>query len=306
MNKKLLEEFEKILESKDETKKVLDLETIDEIYSYFKKRIPNISEEEFDDFIVEMLENYENNQKTAKKLDSKTLDEVSGGVGFGNKITSAVLALMATAPFPAVGATNPNPAPISSLAITQNLKSDTNNSEIKVTSNKFIKAKNWIFKHPKTTISVILAAIGTGIAAHKIKHHNTNSVNKINNISAENTDQPESTGTTSASSLKKSELSPDDIALNNFNTQISELLENPKATAEQLFEFYSQLTKSINPYSKITYDTALAKELLGSKTAMFLSELEPSQRRKINKDDLKKLLEKLGTNPTTYVFRNIF
>ena len=52
MYKKLKEVCEEVLRNETKTKEFLAMRSIEEIYNFFKSKIPNLSTSEFDDFIV--------------------------------------------------------------------------------------------------------------------------------------------------------------------------------------------------------------------------------------------------------------
>ena len=94
MYEKLKEVCEEILSDETKTKEFLAMSSIEEMYNFFKSKIPNLSTSEFDDFIVELLENYERMQLEGTTIDDEMLQNVSGGAKFGSKITAASLALL--------------------------------------------------------------------------------------------------------------------------------------------------------------------------------------------------------------------
>ena len=167
MKERLYEICENILEDETESKKFAKIKTVDELYEYLSEKVPDLSEEEFEDFIVEMLgyaeESYQNSQKTAGPIDDDALDSVAGGVNLGTKIVSAGLALMSF--FPAVGATNKKANDLGSSAgtsISQKVDNDNEDVNWNVPS-KWEKVKNWAKKH-KTGLIVAGVAVGAAVA----------------------------------------------------------------------------------------------------------------------------------------------
>ena len=94
MYEKLQKVCEEILSDETKTKEFLLVSSIEEMYNFFKGKIPNLSTSEFDDFIAELLENYERMQLEGTTIDDEMLQNVSGGAKFGSKITAASLALL--------------------------------------------------------------------------------------------------------------------------------------------------------------------------------------------------------------------
>ena len=94
MYEKLQKVCGEILSDETKTKEFLAMSSIEEMYNFFKSKIPNLSTSEFDDFIVELLENYERMQLEGTTIDDEMLQNVSGGAKFGSKITAASLALL--------------------------------------------------------------------------------------------------------------------------------------------------------------------------------------------------------------------
>lgn len=160
------ERFEKIctevMQDEKESKRFMKLNTPEEMYNYFKEKIPDISEEEFDDFIVEVLETYEKEQGTIKPIDPNSLDDIAGGINLKGKILSGALAFM-SAFSPMVGAANTqqNVSPSAPSTITQNLNEQ--NLLKSQTSNKFSKFTNWVKKHPVISAGVTLAVVVSSV-----------------------------------------------------------------------------------------------------------------------------------------------
>lgn len=85
--------FEIILNDEKEANKFLAIQTIEEMYEYFKYKIPNLTENEFDDYLSEVLERYENNiQNNLQKIDKGNLDKVAGGRNLIKKLSASALA----------------------------------------------------------------------------------------------------------------------------------------------------------------------------------------------------------------------
>lgn len=187
MEKKLYEVCRDILKSKSETEKFTQLHTVDEMYEYFAKHISTLSEEEFDSFLVDALEDYKQIQNASKAINDKPLENVAGGFNVGTKIASGAFALSFL--IPSVGATSKTlnniniPTSTSILKNPSNTDSatQTNSAETrensgffskyfnsKKLSEKFQKTKNWIKRHKK---AVITTAILAALAAPSIYSH---------------------------------------------------------------------------------------------------------------------------------------
>ncbi len=181
----IYEIFEKIVNDKEKTDKFLEIETMDEIYDYFLKQIPDLSKTEFDNFITEMLEKSELLQNFSEntKIDDNTLKTVSGGFNLGTKITASMLAFMSF--LPSAGATQSTKNSYGNMgkisqSITQNLKSAKNVLVNKI-SNAYTKTKDWIIKHPKLSAGIGLAALvlSSFVTYKLVKKHSEKKQKKI-------------------------------------------------------------------------------------------------------------------------------
>ena len=197
MEKKLCKICEDILKDESKIKEFTEIETVDEMYEYFLKQIPNLSEEEFDDFVFDALENYEKIQDVSNLIGDNALENVAGGLNLTTKIASGVLAL--TSLFAStVGATsempsNMNPSVNTSasknLNATEPIKTESpekgsdntsffskyfnkeklNNIKLKV-SDKFKKTKNWIKNHKLLVSGVTVAILAAPVIYSNIRY----------------------------------------------------------------------------------------------------------------------------------------
>lgn len=152
MNKKFEKVCEEIIENEEKTKKFMKIKNPDEMFIYFAKEIPGLSEEEFDDFIVEILETYTKEKEIIESINPNILDNVSGGANLKNKLIAGGISFLSML-YPVVGATNTQQsAPPSSQTI---VAENTN----KQNSSKFSKFKKWIKDHPFISSGVTLAAV---------------------------------------------------------------------------------------------------------------------------------------------------
>lgn len=98
MHKKIQEVLENILQDKNETDKFLKMESADEVYDYFVEKISNLSEEEFENFMIDTLETYIHEQGKTQKLDPDALSNVSGGVSLPKRFAAGVISILTLMP----------------------------------------------------------------------------------------------------------------------------------------------------------------------------------------------------------------
>lgn len=153
MKEQLYKVCEEVLGNEEESKKFLSYETLDELYEYFLSKIPDLTKDEFDEFVCGALESYTKNQSEMKSVGEGDLDSVSGGaMGWRQKLTAAALALVSF--IPAAGASayqNDNMASGSYGGVTKQV-----NDESKISA-AFKKTKAFFKAHPK-----LVAGIGVG------------------------------------------------------------------------------------------------------------------------------------------------
>ena len=157
MNEKLQETCEEIFRNETESKKFMKLSTPEEIYAYFKTKIPELTEEEFDDFISKILNSYSDMQENEPELLSSALESVAGGASFGKfskQMVSGAMALLSLAP--ATMATNARPARVggssSQIAEEYTIKR----------KGTFSKIKDWIKEHKLLIVGGTLALVVAG------------------------------------------------------------------------------------------------------------------------------------------------
>ena len=95
--------LESILEDENEVNKFLEMETMDELYEYFKNKVPNLSVEEFDSFIFDLLEEYAKSAQAVQNLDSSALSKVAGGADVKSRIAAVTMSLLSLIPMAPVG-----------------------------------------------------------------------------------------------------------------------------------------------------------------------------------------------------------
>ena len=98
MHQKIQEVLENILQDKNETDKFLKMESADEVYDYFVEKISNLSEEEFENFMIDTLETYIHEQGKTQKLDPDALSNVSGGVSLPKRFAAGVISILTLMP----------------------------------------------------------------------------------------------------------------------------------------------------------------------------------------------------------------
>ena len=156
MHQKIQEVLENILQDKNETDKFLKMESADEVYDYFVERIPNLSEEEFENFMVDTLETYIHEQGKTQKLDSDALSNVSGGVSLPKRFAAGVISILTLMPSASGLGTSksiPNKAP-SYFSVT---KDKVDHVKFQV-SNRFRRLGRLIKENPIIS-SIVTAAI---------------------------------------------------------------------------------------------------------------------------------------------------
>lgn len=161
MNEKLQKVCEEILQNETESKKFKELKTPEEMYAYFKEKVPNLSEEEFDSFIAEILEQYSDEQENSSKNVSDSLGKVAGGVmlnKLSKKMLSGVLALTSLLPV-AASATNTKSDHNASSFSAFDEEFDGEYEAHSKSNGTFKKITNWIKNHKLLITGVTLAGI---------------------------------------------------------------------------------------------------------------------------------------------------
>lgn len=154
MNEKLQKICEGVLEDENESKKFMELETFDDMYEYFKEKVPELTEEEFDDFIYEILESYAELNEQEPELVTESLNQVAGGVNLAKlskQIVSGALALTSLSSIGMVAAKSPY-----ARSDYQSYKSSK--KHYKKSKGFFPKAVKWMERHKLLVAGVSLAA----------------------------------------------------------------------------------------------------------------------------------------------------
>ena len=183
---------EEVLADKKESKKLLEYETLDELYEYFQEKLPSLTKDEFDEFVCEALESYVKEQENVNNLGEKNLASVSGGaVGWKSKATAAFLAAMSIfSAVPGVGAGYVDDFD-NEVEMSQSI-STKEKIKMKI-SDAYQKTKEWIKNHKGLAIGIGVGATavivgGTVLAVkhslNKKKDSNKN-VGNLNTSSAE-------------------------------------------------------------------------------------------------------------------------
>ena len=181
----------KISEDREELKKFLEQETMDDMYEFVLSRDSSISEEEFDESVAKLLEDY--SLLGVEKVNEDTLVNVSGGAAeFGKKATSAGLAALVFLPLsaPSASATNPSEGQPS----TSRFKKFVSDSK-EFISSKWGKTKEWFNNHPALSSFVVtaatLATVIVVVAAVKYNKSTSEGDNKVlDSLSEGNNEAP--------------------------------------------------------------------------------------------------------------------
>lgn len=193
MHQKIQEVLENILQDKNETDKFLKMESADEIYDYFLEKIPDLSEEEFEDFMVDTLETYIHEQGKIEKLSPDSLNNVSGGVSLPKRFAAGIAGVLTLIPSASGLQTSKNMSEEAPSYLSM-AKDKVEHVKFQV-SNKFRKLKQLIKENP--IISSIVAAailavtIMTVVLVRKYKNPNITSQVSTNNIIHTNTPSQE-------------------------------------------------------------------------------------------------------------------
>lgn len=190
--------LESILEDENEVNKFLEMETMDELYEYFKNKIPNLSVEEFDSFIFDLLEEYAKSAQAVQNLDSSALSKVAGGADVKSRIAAVTMSLLSLIPMAPVGSaqveTGSNIGSARSMKKTdmqgpfdkiKDILLSKFNSAKQTVSNKYkdakefvadkyAKTKKWVLEHPELSAGIAFSAVVLLAAAtygiHRYRH----------------------------------------------------------------------------------------------------------------------------------------
>ena len=181
----------KISEDREELKKFLEQETMDDMYEFVLSKDSSISEEEFDESVAKLLEDY--SLLGVEKVNEDTLVNVSGGAAeFGKKATSAGLAALMLLPLsaPSASATNPGEGQPS----TSRFKKFVSDSK-EFISSKWGETKEWFNNHPVISSFIVtaatLATVIVVVAAVKYNKSTSEGNDKVlDSLSEENNEAP--------------------------------------------------------------------------------------------------------------------
>ena len=181
----------KISEDREELKKFLEQETMDDMYEFVLSKDSSISEEEFDESVAKLLEDY--SLLGVEKVNEDTLVNVSGGAAeFGKKATSAGLAALMLLPLsaPSASATNPGEGQPS----TSRFKKFVSDSK-EFISSKWGETKEWFNNHPVISSFIVtaatLATVIVVVAVIKYNKSTSEGDNKVlDSLSEENSEAP--------------------------------------------------------------------------------------------------------------------
>ena len=171
----------KILENNEELEEFLKRKTMDGMYEFVLNKDSSISEEEFDESVAKLLEDY--SLLGVKKVNENTLVNVSGGAAeLGRKVTSAGLAALMLLPAfpPSVGAVNSGEL----QAIGGRLRKFASDSK-EFISDKWKNTKECIKNHPIISATIAtattLAMITIVVVASRRNNPNSSSESQSSN-----------------------------------------------------------------------------------------------------------------------------
>ncbi len=173
LNSKAEEVLAIIINDENRTKEFLKQETMDEMYAFFLKIDSSISKDDFDTFIVKMLDSYD--AGAINKLNDESLGAVSGGVGnAGAKIAAAVLSALAA--LPSLGSMA-HAADISGVATqSSSVASKIKNfglSAVDLAKKGWNKTSQWVINNPKKAAAlgagIAAAVVGAGVVVYKVR-----------------------------------------------------------------------------------------------------------------------------------------
>ena len=177
MNKEFEAICKEILENKEEAQKLAELKTPEEMYIYFKAKMPSLSEEEFDTCMSEALEAYSKASDTEPELVTELLDKVAGGSGLqklGKQLMSGALALTAMAPAAmATDGQRSSTPTVGSVAVSRS------------SGQGFMaKVKRWVRNHK--ALSIVLGVAATAGLTLLVEHQVVNRFRKTDDKQYDN------------------------------------------------------------------------------------------------------------------------
>lgn len=160
MNEEVKKTYSEIIKNEINSKAFTKLDTPEAIYEYLKNKNSGISEEKFDEFVVDTLKSYEDMKTQNPQLISSTLSKVVGGAGIkkiNRQLAAGAVAMVSLLPT-TLSATNENIAGseiknIANTAATQTVPEEQKPKGL------FSGIKKWIKNHPLITAEATLAAI---------------------------------------------------------------------------------------------------------------------------------------------------
>ncbi len=191
MERSLESIIEEIAQSEELSKEFMAMDEIDEIYAYCKEMGLSSSEEEFDEEVSSMIDNFDSNYS---KIGDFELENVAGGSMLDknfNKIVASALSALTI-----VGASAANSNFTSAANATSTSTNVKSSSKMEYTKEKFNEIKNSVLSFCKkhkiavgvTTAAIILAAIYTGVAVHKGSFNPRNLFVNTDNSNGNSTD----------------------------------------------------------------------------------------------------------------------
>ncbi len=183
MERNLESIIEEIAQNEEFSKEFMAMDEIDEIYAYCKEMGLNSSEEEFDEEVSSMIDNFDLNYS---KIGDFELENVAGGSMLDKNFNKVVASALSALTIAGAGAANSNFASaandasastvsVSASEKTQSAKNIKSSSKMEYTKEKFNKIKNSVLSFCKkhkiavgaTTAAIILAAVYGSVALYK-------------------------------------------------------------------------------------------------------------------------------------------
>jgi len=208
MERNLESIIKEIAQNEELSKEFMAMDEIDEIYAYCKEMGLNSSEEEFDEEVSSMIDNFDSNYS---KIGDFELENVAGGSMLDKNFNKVVASALSALTIAGAGAANSNFASaangasastvsVSASEKTQSAKNIKSSSKIEYTKEKFNKIKNSVLSFCKkhkiavgaTTAAIILAVIYTCVAVHKGSFNPRNWSGNTDNLNS----NPEGNGDT--------------------------------------------------------------------------------------------------------------
>ena len=236
MERNLESIIEEIAQNEELSKEFTAMDEIDEIYAYCKEMGLNSSEEEFDEEVSSMIDNFDLNYS---KIDDFELENVAGGSMLDKKFNKVVASALSALTIAGAGAANSNFASAANATSastvsasasekTQSAKNIKSSSKMEYTKEKFNEIKNSLLRFCKkhkiavdvTTAAIILAAVYGSVALYK---KDANPLHWFNKAKTTKDDDNQTGGSTAAGSNMTREGAIRAVALWGTNGSLSDV-----------------------------------------------------------------------------------